>query len=468
MYYLPPPGRFHGHHAIVIGGSMAGLVAARILSAHFDRVTIYDRDALPDEIENRRGVPQGRHGHGLLASGLRGLKALFPDLERDLLEGGAVAGDVLGNFRWFQHGYYKAKFPSGFDGLLLSRPLLEVTLRRQVMRLPNVRIVDNTRIAGLVTEGGSVRGVRVVQLKREPCTVLADLVVDAGGRGSRSPEWLEELGYGRPEVDEVSVGIGYTTRIYRRVPGDFGGDVGAVIAPKPPREMRIGFILAMEGERWMVTLGGWLGNHCPPEPEAFLEFARSLARPDIYDLISRAEPLTDAVTYGFPSNLRRRYDRYTKFPGRYLVMGDAMCSFNPLYGQGMSVATLEALALRECLENSSSCEAIWRPFFKATREIVDTPWMIAAGSDFAFEGVSGPRPVGNRAINWYLERVHRAASIDRQVCRSFFDAANLLAPASVMFRPGFVARVARACLLHPPAAPGVLTDTERHRLAETH
>jgi 2-polyprenyl-6-methoxyphenol hydroxylase-like FAD-dependent oxidoreductase len=466
---IPPPGRFHGHHAVVIGSSISGLLAARVLSAHFDRVTLYDRDTLPADVENRRGVPQGRHGHGLLASGLRGLKALFPNLERDLLDGGAVAGDVIGNVRWFQHGYYKAKFQSGFDGLLLSRPLLEVSLRRQVMQLPNVRIVDNSRVLGLLAAGGRVQGIRVQQIGENSFPVIADLVVDASGRGSRSGEWLAELGYGKPEVEEVSVGIGYTTRIYRRLPSDLGGDMGAIIAPKPPREMRIGFILAMEGDRWIVTQGGWLGNHCPPDPQSFLEFSRTLARPDVYEVISRAEPLTDAVTFGFPSNLRRRYDRYTRFPSNYVVMGDAVCSFNPLYGQGMSVATLEALALRDCLEKSASCVDVWRPFFKVTRSIVDGPWMIAAGSDFAFEGVTGPRPAGTGAINWYLERVHKAASIDRQVCRTFFDVANLLTPAPALFRPSIVARVARACLTRRVPVPSVpSTDTERVRLAETH
>jgi 2-polyprenyl-6-methoxyphenol hydroxylase-like FAD-dependent oxidoreductase len=467
MSVLPPPGRHHGHHAIVIGGSISGLVVARVLSAHFDRVTVYDRDTLPSAVENRRAVPQGRHGHGLLASGLRGLKALFPALERQLIDGGAVPGDVIGDIRWFQHGYYKAKFQSGFDGLLLSRPLLEVTLRRQVETLPNVKIVDKTRVLALLTDCDRVQGVRMQEAGGDPVPVFADLVVDASGRGSHSPAWLDELGFGRPPVEEVSVGIGYTTRTYRRLPGDLGGDMGAILAPKPPKQMRIGFMLAMEGGRWMVTMGGWLGNHCSPDPDRFLEFSKTLVRPDIYEVISRAEPLTDAVTFSFPSNLRRRYDRYTRFPGNYLVIGDAVCSFNPLYGQGMSVATLEVLALRDCLEQAPSCVDVWKSFFERTRAIVDGPWMIAAGSDFAFDGVTGPRPAGNGIVNWYLERVHKAAATDRQVCRAFFDVANLLAPAPTLFRPSLVARVARASFLRRAPIP-TLRDTERHRLAQTH
>jgi flavin-dependent dehydrogenase len=353
--------------------------------------------------------------------------------------------------------------------LLLSRPLLEVTLRRLVSKLPNVRIVDNSRVRGLIGGSGRVKGVRVQQTGTELFPVTGDFVVDATGRGSRSTEWLDELGYVRPPVDEVHVGIGYTTRIYKRRPADLDGDVGAIIAPQPPREKRIGFMLAIEGDRWIVGLGGWLGNHCSPDPERYLEFSRTLARPGIYDVIRQAEPLTNAATFAFPSNLRRRYDGRTRFPDSYLVIGDAQASFNPLYGHGMSVATLEALVLRDCLEQAASCHDVWRRFFKASRDIIAAPWRIAAGSDFAFEGITGPQAPATTVINWYLDRVHKAASTDRHVCRAFFDVANLLAPPHSLFRPAVITRVTRACLL-PTRSPGLARsrDTERRRLAETH
>jgi 2-polyprenyl-6-methoxyphenol hydroxylase-like FAD-dependent oxidoreductase len=461
----------HGYHAVVIGASISGLLAARVLSAHFDYVTLYDRDILPTDVENRRGVPQGRHGHGLLASGLRGLNTLFPMFERDLLSGGAVPGDIVGNIRWFQHGHYKAQFSSGIDGVLFSRPLIEVTLRRQVEQLVNVSIQGSTRVMGLRMHGGRVEGIEVQQPGLKPYIVDADLVVDAGGRGSRTPAWLEEHGFEKPQADEVNVGIGYTTRTFKRLPSDLAGDLGVILAPKPPREMRVGFMFAMEGNRWIVSMGGWLGNHCPVDPDGFIEFARSLPRSDIYDVISRAEPLTEAVTYSFPSNLRRRYELLTRFPNNFLVMGDAACSFNPLYGQGMSVAVLEALALRTCLEQASSCADVWRPFFKAITPIVDGPWMIAAGSDFAFEGVTGPRPRGVGLVNWYLDRVHLAASTNRTVCRAFFDVANLLTPATSLFRPSMVARVFRECMVERgPLGIGAprTVETTRPRLLETH
>ncbi len=467
MHIVDPNRRFLGSHAVVIGAGIGGLLAARVLSEYCVRVTIFDRDELPSAVDNRPGVPQGRHGHGLLASGLRGLNRLFPGFEVELIANGAVPGDVIGRVRWFQHGHYKAKFASGLDGVLLSRPLLETTLRNRVLRIPNVRIQDNTRVVSLVTSGEQVTGVIAQRGSDNPVGCLANLVVDSGGRGSRTPEWLDELGYGRPRSDEVHVGIGYTTRTFRRFPTDLDGDVGAILAPMPPHQKRIGFMLAMEQDRWIVTLGGWLGEHAPTDHDGFLEFARTLVRPDVYDVIKRAQPLTDAVKFGFPANRRRHYELYKRFPGNYLVIADALCSFNPLYGQGMSTATLEAIALRECLRDASSPEFLWRAFFKKASGIVDGPWMIAAGSDFAFEGVTGPKPAGTDFINWYLTQVHRCASTDQVVCRAFFDVANLLAPAPTLFRPSIVARVLRSGWRRP-AGRVVSTDSERRRLLESH
>lgn len=443
----------HGNHAIVIGASVSGLAAARILSTRFDHVTVLDRDALPFANDNRRGVPQGKHGHGLLATGFAALKSIFPGLEQDLVSAGAVQGDVIGDVRWFQHGYYKAKFQSGLTGILLSRPLLEGSLRRHVAALRNVSIVDRTHAVGVATDPQwrSVTGVRVQRAEGEAAVLSADLVIDAGGRASRTPMWLSDLRYRRPDEETVGVDLGYTTRTFKRRGRDLNGDVGGVIGPIPPKERRAGFMLAMEGSRWIVSLSGWLGDHAPTDARGFLEFARSLPRPDIYDVIKDAEPLTEAVTYAFPSNLRRRYERLRQFPGRFLVMGDAVCSFNPFYGQGMSVAALEAQALARTLDAARSLDEIWRPFFRAAGRIVETPWTIAAGSDFAFPGVTGHAAPATPAINAYLARVHRAASSDRALCRTFFDVANMLKPATALFGPAAVARVIGGTLW--PSAP---------------
>ena len=441
-------------HAVVIGASMAGLIAANVLSERFHRVTVLDRDALPGDIASRKGVPQGRHGHGLLASGLAALEQQFPGLESQLVAAGAVPGDVIGDIRWFQHGYYKAQFQAGFHGLLLSRPLLEGTLRQMVRRLPNVTILDDMHVLALVADvaGRRVTGVKIRQGVRDMLIDGAALVIDASGRASRAPEWLERLGYQAPQEARVEVGLGYMTRTFRRRPDDLNGDMGVIIAPTPPHQRRVGFMLAQEGDRWIVSIGGWLGDHAPDDPAGFEAFARSLGRPDIYDVIRCAEPLSDPVAYAFPANLRRHYERLTRFPERFLVMGDAVCSFNPFYGQGMSVAALEGLLLARCLDDEQEPGTLSRRFFHQARTIVDTPWTIAAGSDFAFPGVTGVKPAGTTAVNWYLSRVHRAASTDRVVCRAFFDVANLLKPAGTLFAPSMVGRVIIGALRRPGAS----------------
>jgi 2-polyprenyl-6-methoxyphenol hydroxylase-like FAD-dependent oxidoreductase len=448
------PGTLHSRgRAIVIGGSIAGLVAARVLSPRFGRVTILDRDRLPAVASNRLGVPQGWHGHGLLASGFRVLTSLLPGLEADLLEAGTVAGDVVGDLRWFQKGCYKAKFASGLRGVLLSRALLESTVRKHVLALPNVDLVDGTHVVGL-TMDATRRRVTGVRLRNDalPGTELLDaaLVVDASGRATRTPEWLAELGFGRPDIDEVKVGLGYTTRTYRRLPEHLDGDLGAIIVPTPPHETRCGFAAAMEGDRWIVSLCGWTGDHAPATPEGFLAYARSLPRPEIYDLARTATPLTDPVSFAFPASVRRRYERMRDFPQRYVVVGDAIACFNPIYGQGMSVGALEGEALEQTLDESAGLDALGPRFFARAAKLIDTPWTMAVGSDFAFKGVTGPKPVGTSLVNRYLDRVHEAASTDRTVCRTFFDVANLLAPPTSLFRPRIVARVAVAALMARP------------------
>ncbi len=433
-----------GSHAIVIGASIAGLAAARVLSERFDRVTVIDRDTLPIQYVDRPGVPQGRHGHGLLASGLRGLERLFPHLEDDLIAAGAVGGDVIGNVRWFQHGYYKARFDSGLRGFLMSRALLEGAVRSRVRQLRNVRIVDTCHVLGVV---GDAAGTRIVGVRTQPGLAerfhLADLIVDASGRASRAPTCLSEIGYETPDVERIDIDLTYATRQFTRTQGDLDGDSAAIIAATPPDGKRLGFILAIEQNRWMVTLGGVLGERPPADQDGYREFALSLERPDIYNVIRHAAPLTDIVSLRFPASRRYRYDKLRRFPEGYLVLGDALCSFNPVYGQGMSVAALEALHLESCLAEPAGVHQLWKRMFRRTAGVIDRAWRLAAGSDLAYPAAAGRRRPWSATANWYLGKVHAAAATDHMVCRTFFDVAGLLAPPTALVHPGIVARVAR-------------------------
>jgi hypothetical protein len=278
----------------------------------------------------------------------------------------------------------------------------------------------------------------------------ADLVIDASGRGSQSPAWLSALGYDKPAETAIKIGVGYTTRIYRRCPGDLVGARAILIAPQPPQQKRVGAMSPIEGDRWMVTLGGWLGDHAPTDEQGFLEFARSLPAPDIYTVISRAEPLSDSVAYKFPSNLWRHYERLERFPAGYLVVGDAMCSFNPVYGQGMTASALQASALDTALrERVGDLDSLARRFFKRAAKVIDIPWISAAGEDFRYPQVEGVRPPGIKLIHWYGAKLQLAMQRDPEVYRAFLCVMNMTRQPTSLFDPRIAGRVLWHNLLAP-------------------
>jgi 2-polyprenyl-6-methoxyphenol hydroxylase-like FAD-dependent oxidoreductase len=433
-----------GERAVVLGASMAGLLAAQVLSDSYGQVTVIDRDELPEASTHRRGVPHGRHIHGLLARGQQALEELFPGLTAELVAHGVPAGDMQADTRLFFSGHRLRQAPAGLVVLCASRPVLEGRVRARVRALPNVRLVDRCDVVGLATTPDR-RRVTVARLLRRADgsaeeALGADLVVDATGRGARTPAWLEALGYPRPEREQVRVGLGYASRIDRLPPDALGGDLAVLHAATPPHP-RAGALQVLEGDRWMVTLAGILGDHPPTDPVGFLDFARSLRFPDIYQAVRDAEPLDDPVAFRFPASVRHRYEKLDRFPGGLLVMGDAVASFNPIYGQGMSVAALEALALRRHLEHGTAPRP--RNWFRELARVVDVPWDIAAGGDLVFPGVQGRRTAKFRLVNAYLARLHAAAAHDADLAGAFLRVAGLVAPPGSLLRPGVAARVLR-------------------------
>jgi flavin-dependent dehydrogenase len=273
-------------------------------------------------------------------------------------------------------------------------------------------------------------------------TMQADLVVDATGRGSRSPQWLESMGYETPKQERIEVNIAYATRQFRRVPHHLNGALLASI-PATPESRRGGIMLAQEGGTWTVTMNSY-GGHIPTELPAFIEFARTLPASYIYDVVSQAEPVGEARSARFPASVRCRYEYMRRFPEYYLVLGDAISNFNPVYGQGMSVAALEAIELDKTLRHGSKNLA--QRFFAQAAKIVDSPWRMAAGNDLRIPGVAGPKTAMSRFLNWYVAQLHIGARNDSRMAMAFQNVMNILDPPEHLLAPQVAAHVLSGAL----------------------
>jgi 2-polyprenyl-6-methoxyphenol hydroxylase-like FAD-dependent oxidoreductase len=437
-----------GKHAIVIGASMGGLLAARALANHFERVTVLERDGFPVDDVPRRGVPQGRHAHGLLARGCDVIEGFFPGWRNEIVKAGGLLGDIANDVHWIGHGVRLKAGPSDLSGLLASRPVLEGQVRRRLAALAGLQLIEHADVQALLWQGDRVSGVRVeiADLVEE---MTADLVIDATGRGSASPAWLKQVGFEAAIEERVEIGAGYTTRLYRRKPADIGGKLAVVIAGSAPN-WRNGVVLAQSADRWIVSIGGYLGDHAPADEQMFSAYAASLTAPEIHQVVTSAEPLSEFQTYRFPASQRRRYERLARFPQGLLVFGDAICSFNPVYGQGMTVAAQEAAALDACLKHG--LDNLARRFFKDAAAIVDVPWDIAVGNDLRHPSVQGPRPAMVRFINWYIGKLHVAAQHDEKLANAFLRVANLVAPPPTLLQPSVAWRVLRGNLSRSAAS----------------
>jgi 2-polyprenyl-6-methoxyphenol hydroxylase-like FAD-dependent oxidoreductase len=439
-----------GGHAIVIGGSIGGLVATQALASRFDQVTIVDRDTLPAGAEDRRGVPQSPHAHALLIRGRLALEELFPGLTDELVAGGAVPFDPGDDLLFYQMGALRVRFPSGKLGTSLTRAFLESSLRRRVSALPNVTTRDQVSVCGLAGVTGRVTGVEL----DDEAPLMADLVVDATGRSaSRTDPWLEKLGCPVPEVTTVKIDVGYTTRLLKRKPGDLpDGALLYLMSATPPHDKRAAAAFAVEGDRWVVTLGGWHRRHAPVDPAGFAEFADGLPFPYLADLVANAEPLDDldARKFHYPMARRRYFEKLRRLPEGYVALGDAICSFNPLYGQGMTVATLEAIELGRRLDRHGRASArMAGEFYKAAGKIIDTPWQMSTGSDFMYPETVGPRPAGTGLLNRYVRQVMLASHVSPEVHSVILDVQHLLAPPAAIMRPGTMVRTLRAARRSP-------------------
>jgi 2-polyprenyl-6-methoxyphenol hydroxylase-like FAD-dependent oxidoreductase len=439
-----------GNRAVVLGASMAGMLAARSLADFFDTVIVVERDPLPDIRTARRGVPQGRHLHGLLARGAQILEESFPGILDELVLDGAhyFDGTDLSRLSYNLGGHQMVSSGSAtsVNLYLVSRPFLEEHVRKRLSNIPNITLLDEHDIVALTSTPEApgkcrITGARVSDRRTgEDAALTADLVVDATGRAARTPFWLDCLGFGRPPEDHVAVHMTYASQKLRMAPEALH-ELGFVVGCVPGRPRGLG-MLRCEDDTWMLTVMGVAGHEPPCDLAGMCDFVADCAPDRMLAAIRAAEPLGEPVRHRMPSSQWRRYDKMRRFPEGLLVTGDAICSFNPIYGQGMTVAALEALALRECLAGGTKDLA--SRFFHAAAAPIRQAWQLSTNADLSMPEIGGTPTLAARLLNEYVDRVLTATEYDTVAVNQFFRVTSLIDPATRLLRPSIMWRAARA------------------------
>ncbi len=445
----------YSNHAIVIGGSMAGLLAGRVLADHFEQVTIIESDRFPEKPVPRKGVPQSSHLHILLTRGRMIIEKLFPGLQDELIAAGAPVLDMGADMPWLNGAGWTVRFQSGFNILAFSRDLLDWKIRRRLSAFANVRFLEECKVTRLLSnsDGTSVTGVSVsfhnASARAKEEELFADLVVDASGRGSKAPQWLKAIGYTPPAETAVDASPGYASRIYD-IPSGFGADwKGVYIQTSPPFRIRGGVLYPIEGNRWIVTVCGMMADYPPTDEAGFLEFVRSLPSPMIYDAIKDAMPRSPISIYHAPGNRLRHYERLASQPEGFVVVGDAVCTFNPVYGQGMTIAALGAITLDQCLREleQQGNKSLPQRFQKKLSQVNRVPWLLATNQDSRYPRAKGKTPSYiDRLMQSYLDRVTQLTTNNTSVCLVMFEVIHMLKPITALFQPNIVFQVLKQAL----------------------
>ena len=434
-------------HAIVTGGSIGGLIAGRVLSDYFDQVTILERDEIEDRPVVHKSVPQGNHLHALLNGGQQALSALYPSFIDNLRSLGANRVRLGRDVVWYlpdgkaynPTGSLREPFDVELDAHCASRGLIEYTIRRWTQEVPRIRIETGKSVRGLIVRGCRVHGVRC----NSGHLFEAELVVDATGRTSRAAQWLEAAGCSVPPETTIGVDTAYSTANFR-APDWYDGEPLVFITGPAPTYTRRGYIIRIENGSLLVSLIGRFGDYPPTDREAFLGFARELHSDLAWRIIKDAEQLTSIAHHRFPVSVQRHYEELT-MPDRFIAMGDALCTFNPIYAQGMSAAACQARLLGEVLSEHLSQgrgpDGIAGKFYSRATELNSSPWNLAAGFDFSFPQTRGERPAGTEERARYFAVLDRLQPESAEIRRLMTEVFHLVTPLSALLEEPLRSRV---------------------------
>ncbi|HKN02302.1 MAG TPA: FAD-dependent monooxygenase [Candidatus Binataceae bacterium] len=439
-------------HAIVIGGSMAGLCAARVLARFYDKVTVIDRDAYPAGAHERPGVPQSRHVHALLMRGRLELDRLYPGFEKTMLERGALEINFGRDFAALRPDGWAERRPNAITTLFASRVLIEATVRELIRKVPNVELIERAEAVGFETARGDtlrVSGIRVNPRDGGAAFTLGgDLIIDASGRATKVPSWIEAMSLAAPPETVVDSHTGYASRWYKvkpeRRPKNWWWK-GVWIDPVAEDFSTAGVLFPVEDNRMIVTMAGFGGHYPPSDEDEFTAKLAQLRSPIIAEEVALAEPMSQVYSYRHMANRWRHYEKWSARLDGFIALGDSSCAFNPVYGQGMTTGALSALMLGECLEKNGINDAeVPRKFFAAQARFQAEPWGLATGADFRIPGTEGKRPIVNRMIDPLLGKMFLVANDDPEIGDRIGEVINMMKPPSALFEPSLLRLIVKA------------------------
>lgn len=437
--------RQQASRAIVLGYSLAGKLAARVLADTFQEVIVFEKDSEQENRMPRKGSPQSHHPHVLLKRGANGLETLFPGLTEELLQNGAAVFDFTNDVYWVHHGRQKVRNEGGFRQLSQSRPLLEWLLQRRLNAYSNIHVHDEASAEDFVwsKDGTAVKGVVV---KKDGATekMEGDLIIDTTGASALYKQAFKKQGWALPKEDQIKMDLSYTSR---KVKWDDASDKAwrtLILYPQPPRLERGGILYPIEKGEWMVTLFGYGGDRAPADEAGFLAFAKTLCEPDLYEVLKKSEPRSEFKTYRVRKQVWRRMDKMARLPENFLVMGDALCRFDPVFGQGMTAALLEAEELKGMFKNTSSTigSRRWvKRLYKQFAKRLSPLWLMVTAEDFMYSGTEGKCFVGLKLLQTYLQAVYRLSEYDPAVYKPFSRVLHLLDSPFTLFKPAILLKV---------------------------